>query len=176
MTLVESAIVLAWIAIALLSAGFAVLVRQTALISRAVPNRVGSGTTPGANPLVGLRLPGDTGLQPWLDGGVNVLALYVSPSCSSCRAYLQACQAEPELMKPDQPVVVLSLGGCPTDVAGWPSNWICIEQAATEHALIDVPAVPYFAIVRSDRLVTSAGLATAPKELVATLNRDGSGD
>ena len=176
MTLIESAVVLAWFAIALLSMGFAVLVRQTTLISRYVSNEI-RGTSPHhPNPVVGLRLPPDTSLQPWFDTGSNLLALYVSSSCQSCRRYLMDCQAEAPLRHTDQPVVVLSREDWSTDTLEWPSNWTCIEHAVREHERVNAPAVPYFAIIRSDRLVMSAGLAAPPGELVAMLDLDNSED
>ncbi len=176
MTLVESAIVLAWIAIALLSAGFAVLVRQTAILSRFVSAQT-RGTEPHrSNPILGLRLPPDSALQPWLDAGSDLLALYVSPACGSCRGYLQDCQKTEQLRRSDQPVVVVSSGRCYTDVSEWPANWTCLEYAVTEHERINAPAVPYIAIIRSDRLVAFAGLAVPPNELVAMLGRNGSKD
>ncbi len=174
MTLVESAVILAWIAIVLLSMGFAVLVRQTALLSRAVSSQVGGTVRHGPNPMIGLRLPPDTALQPWLESESDVLALYVSPACGSCRRYLADCQEVEELTRSGQPVVVVSTGEYQADTSAWPSNWSCVENAAAEHERINAPAVPYFAVVRSDRLVAHAGLAAPPQELAAMLDHNGS--
>ena len=164
MTLLESAVVMSWIAIALLSIGFAVVVRQTTLLARVVTPDFHRRAVPD-NPLVGLRLPTTTALEPWLDDQCASVILYISAECRACDIYLRACIRERSLAS--RPVVIVSSGGYAKGGHTWPSRWVLLEQASAEHSRMNVVAVPYFAVVDSDHIVRSAGVVPSVRELVS---------
>ena len=175
MTLLESAIVLAWIAIALLSMGFAAIIRQIVVLTRMTGIQDNSRKGVGRNPVIGLRLPQDSAIEPWIaasDTHKVLLAVYVSPSCPSCDSYLRTCQAEDYLSSSGQPVIVISTGTCRIGSATWPSNWFCISNSPAEHDRIGAVALPYFAIIRYDRLIEDAGLVPSPNGLASKLSNN----
>ena len=165
MSVWEAAIIVTWIAVALLSFGFAMLVRQTAHLTRAAAlqyqdHRVAN------NPVVGLRLPVTTGLEPWLGSDQPCIVLFVSMRCRSCNSYLEQCLDEPGFAGVDHTVLVVSSSECPLDRRTLPAGWVCLEDAAAEHQRIGVVATPYFALIDSDRRIQASGLVPAPAELV----------
>ena len=165
MSLLDSAVILAWVAIVFLSTGFAIVVRQTRLLTRSAMNLL---TQPPSNinPIVGLRLPSTTALEPWLSDDRLCLALYVSAQCQSCEMYLHDCLNEPELSREEIAVIVVSFSDDTTRRDDWPSNWQYLGSAGAEHQRLNVVAVPYAAIIGPDRMVRYAAIAPSTEELL----------
>jgi hypothetical protein len=150
MTVQQSALVLAWIVIALLSVGFAAIARQVVALTRLAEL---ASVPPGARrgPIVGLRLPVTSRIAAMT--GSPLMAIFVAPGCSSCTQLLAECSISSAVRESGLEIVAVSTGNCPVPDS-WPSHWTCLERASDEHDLFSVPATPFVALVDPSSTVT----------------------
>lgn len=150
MTFTTAALLIAWLAIALLALGFAGLMRQLAELHRSVATgAVSAGAT--APTLRGLALPhsGDLGrIRP--EGGG--LILFVSPGCSSCAIALQEVSAG----SLDGQLVLASSGPCPE--GSTPPGAICRSDTRPLMERLGVPGTPYLIDVDHEGVIQGSVL------------------
>lgn len=145
MTFTTAALLLSWVAIALLALGFAGLMRQLGELHRSVS----TGTGPSASlapSLSGLALPATGDLAALRPHGGG-LVLFVSPGCSSCEATMTAVA---EAADPGT-VVVVSSGPCPA--SGPLAASRCVPDALPLLERLSVPGTPYLVDVGADGVI-----------------------
>lgn len=155
MDFTTAAIVVAWLAIALLALGFAGLLQQVNQLRRA--------TTPGAasgdSSLIGLLLPPSGELAALRPAGGGVVA-FVSPACDSCARVLNTLA---HLTAPASTVVV-SAGNCESA-----AGVRCLENRRDLFDRFGVPATPYLMRVDGDGAIAATLLPTDEHDLHAWL-------
>lgn len=172
MSFVESAVVLAWVALVLLALGFAGLLRQVTLLSR---RRLGeSGPAAPASPrttrdLVGFRLP--SGPDPLASlpepGAHRTVAVIVSPGCPSCTQTLERLAALDDVRAGSVALVAVSPGSCEPALAALGGTGRCVDQAREVLDRLRVPATPYLLATTADGTIVAAGLAQEDTDLQA---------
>lgn len=155
MDFATAAIVVAWLAIALLALGFAGLLRQVNQLRRASA----PGATAGEPSLIGLLLPSSGELAALRPAGGGVVA-FVSPACDSCARVLDVLA---HLMTPAATVVV-SAGHCEAT-----DGVRCLENRRDLFDRFGVPATPYLMRVVADGAITATLLPTDEHDLHAWL-------
>lgn len=155
MDFATAAIVVAWLAIALLALGFAGLLHQVNQLRRATTPRAASGDSS----LIGLLLPTSGELAALRPAGGGVVA-FVSPACDSCARVLDALA---HLMAPAATVVV-SAGNCEPAAGGR-----CLENRRDLFDRFGIPATPYLMRVDGDGTITATLLPTDEHDLHAWL-------
>ncbi len=151
MDFATAAVVVAWLAIALLALGFAGLLQQVNQLRRATT----TGTAPANSSVVGLALPQGGELAALRPTGAGVVA-FVSPSCASCVRVLDALAT---MMAPDSTVVV-SAGSCESG-----SGVRCLENRRDLFDRFRVPATPYLIRVDRDGEITGTLLPSDEHDL-----------
>lgn len=142
-------LILAWVAILVLSFGFAALMRQVALLSRLVP-----GATSGAphSDLIGLPLPRLAGLDA-LPAGGPLLLIVVSRRCSTCTLILN--HLRDQMRERDLPSVsLLAVDRVPEEAVAGRQAYI-VPQSTIDG--LQVRATPYALVVDARRVVRAAG-------------------
>lgn len=177
MTFVESALVLAWIAIVLLALGYAGLLRQVGLLSRARlgGDPGGSGGPGGAGPggarttrdLVGFRLPDDSALEPLVPTRGERLTVFVSPGCPSCQQTLARVGADPVVGAGRLELSVVSTGSCAPAEEALAGRGRCRPEGRDLLDRLLVPATPYLVLVDAAATVRAALLPDADTDLSA---------
>jgi hypothetical protein len=137
MTFTTAALMVAWVAIAVLALGFAGLMRQLSEVQRAVAGSTGrSGAL--APVLTGLALPreGDLGALRPAAGG---LVAFVSPGCPSCEVALGQAAA----LGVGPSLVIASTGPCPSGVLPGLEDARCVGDTTALMERLGVPGTPY---------------------------------
>lgn len=174
MSFLESAVLLAWVALVLLALGLAGLLRQVTVLSR---SRVGqSGAAPaaaGSGPrstrdLVGFRLPAHGDLAGLVEPGAHrTVVVFVSPGCSSCSQTLTALAASPEVSGGSVAVVAVSTGSCEPAEADLGGTGRCIAQGRALLDQLHVPATPYLVGLDGGGTIVAATLPDQDTDLTA---------
>lgn len=181
MSFTSAALVVSWLAIALLALGFAGLTRQVSVLSRRTGTDAatgsggagvhGSGRSAGStavsgravrttSDLVGLAVPAHGELGRLRQPG-RPLVLFVSPGCPSCHAVIgdiAALGLEPR-------VTVVSSGTC-SGVEAAPLL-ACVADARGVLDRLAVPATPYLMALDGEGVITATLVPTDPSDLQA---------
>jgi hypothetical protein len=156
MSFSSSALLVSWLAIALLALGFAGLARQVAALSRRGGSSGAAVRT--TSDLIGLALPTSGDLARLRHPG-RLLVLFVSPGCPSCHALI----GDIATLGLDQRVTVVSSGTC-SGVESAPSI-VCIAQARDILDRLAVPATPYLMSLDSEGTITATRVPTELSDL-----------
>lgn len=152
MTFTTAALLVSWVAIAVLALGFAGLMRQLGEVQRAL---AGSGARTGrlAPVLTGLVLPadGDLGVLRPVSGG---LVAFVSPGCPSCEAALGEAAAQGLGRR----LVIASTGPCPDDRPPGLDEARCTGGTTALMERLGVPGTPYLMEVGADGVIGRTAL------------------
>ena len=158
MTFVWAALIIAWLAIALLALGFAGLMRQMAELRRSGSRPDGPASAdlrelalPTTGDLAALRRPG---------GGIVV---FTAPGCASCAEALADLHSVGVT-----DVVVVSSGSVPP----LPDGWTMAPEARDLMARLSVPATPYLMAVGPDGTILDTLLPESSEELRRWLTVD----
>lgn len=147
-----AAIIVSWLAIALLALGYAGLLREVGELRRArTPQRPSSS-------LVGLQLPESGELAAIRPAG-NGLVVFVSPACSSCAQVLDLLRR-----RNVRDLVVVSTGACEASAPGR-----CLPLRGDLLERLGVPATPFLLRTDAAGVITGTLLPTDDAELRAWL-------
>lgn len=181
MSFTSAALVVSWLAIALLALGIAGLTRQVSVLSRRTGTGAaadtggagahGSATSAGStavsgrvvrttSDLVGLAVPNHGDLGPLRQPG-RPLVLFVSPGCASCHAVIGDVAA----LGLDPRVTVVSSGTCSGAEAA--PSLTCIADARGVLDRLAVPATPYLMALDGEGVITATLVPTDPSDLRA---------
>lgn len=163
MTTTTAAIVLAWIAIVLLTLATAGLLRRVEqLSSRGAPtDKAGEGTT------YGLQVPMARHLGDFAGGDSEVLLLFASPACATC-------QAAADLLVAARPaghrigVVIRERDPGPLQV---PDEWVRLTSSPGLFQMMRVPATPYLVRLSPDGTIVDAMVLVGNRDIADWLTR-----
>ncbi|AXH97181.1 hypothetical protein DV701_14600 [Ornithinimicrobium avium] len=173
----ESAVLLAWVALVLLALGLAGLLRQVTVLSRSQAGRPGDATATGAAPrstrdLLGFRLPTHGDLAGLVAPGAGrTVVAFVSPGCPSCVLTLRGLADVPELQDGTVHLVAVSSGSCEAAAADLPGTGRCVEQGRPLMEQLHVPATPYLMEVDGGGTIVAATLPGPDTDLAAWVRR-----
>ncbi|WP_151523879.1 hypothetical protein [Serinicoccus kebangsaanensis] len=180
MSFTASALVLAFVAIALLALGLAGLLRQVSLLTRQLEGgqtaRARTSGTSGARTtqeLVGFRVPDDLAGQ-LLDGGSGHTVLaFVSPGCSSCSLTLRGLAADPAVRDGTLALTLVSAGSCEPGLADatGAGRLTCVPQGRALMDRLAVPATPYLAMLDARATLQAALLPDEDTDLAGWLRQ-----
>lgn len=139
MSFTSAAVLLSWIAIALLAIAVAGLMRMIQRTAADTDTRSGSGLDITA--LTGFALPSTGPLASLRPMGSGLL-LFSSPSCSTCADVLGGLVAAGR----EEALVVVSLGGCDGVAAGAPRAR-CVPDGGPLFDALGIPGSPYLVAV-----------------------------
>ncbi|WP_298888686.1 hypothetical protein [uncultured Serinicoccus sp.] len=171
MSFTASALVLAFVAIALLALGLAGLLRQVSLLTQqleggaAAPHQgAGARTT---RELVGFRVPGDLAAELVDPTARHTLLAFVSPGCSSCSLTLRALAADPQVADGSAALTLVSAGSCAPGLqdADGAGRLRCLPQGRTVMDRLAVPATPYLALLDASGTLRAALLPEEDTDL-----------
>jgi len=171
MTFTSAALLTSWLAILVLTLGMAGLLRQVQHLSGAMMLRDGgpeAQSQTGGLGVSGLALPPSgplAGLAP--QGPSAVVAVFVSPGCSSCAAVLTELADRFDAPEPGAEIVVVSSGPC--DASVLPSGARCLGDAMNVLEQLRVPGTPYLMHIEADRTIGAGQLATSRDDVAAFL-------
>lgn len=154
-------LVLAWVAIVLLTFALAAISRQVDVLSRLVP---GGTTAPKAHPLVGLPLPRQAAGNSSFDDGLAVVV--VSAGCTACAKVVSTVRRDG--FPSEERRRILFLASDPDALPGL----IDVDQRAVSRGVLDdlqVTATPYGIAADSDGLVVAATPLGSPAALTGLL-------
>jgi hypothetical protein len=163
MTTTTAALVLAWIAIVLLTLATAGLLRRVEHLS----SRSTLPIEPTHGPSRGLQLPMSTYLKDFEGGRTEVLLLFASPSCATCQAAIDAIvAAQPAGLRAG--VVIREADTGPLDV---PDGWVSLPSALELFQIMRVPATPYLVKLGPDGTIVDATMVAGGLDLEPWLAR-----
>ena len=152
MTTSNAALVLAWIAIVLLTLATAGLLRRVEQLS----SRGNASAEPVTEPLLGLQLPLAQHLSEFADGRGEVLLLFASTSCATCQTAVDGIvAADPADSRIGVAVRESTLG--PLEV---PSQWLHRTSAQSLFRIMRIPATPYLVRLAPNGTIIDAALVT----------------
>lgn len=146
MTFTTAALLVSWLAIAVLALGLAGVLRQVGELRRRVALGGSSGSGSGA--MVGLGLPHSGPLARLRPDGGGVVVV-IAPGCSSCHEAVGALLAAG--LGPH--TVAVSASTC--EVSGLQA---CVGDASAAIDLLAVPATPYLLAVDADGVIRGSGV------------------
>ena len=178
MSFMQSAVLLAWVALVLLALGLAGLLRQVTLLTRgqvganAAAGSSGAAASSGAprstRDLVGFRLPAHGDLAGLVTPGAHrTIVVFVSPGCSSCAMTLSALATEPDVQAGSVALVAVSTGSCGPALENLDGIGRCIGEGRTLLESLHVPATPYLMAVDGSGTIVAATLPTQDTDLNA---------
>lgn len=177
MSFMESAVLLAWVALVLLALGLAGLLRQVTLLSRGQAGSTGTASASAATAtgaprstrdLVGFRLPAHGDLAGLIEPGAHrTVVAFVSPGCSSCAMTLTGLAAEPDVQAGSVALVAVSTGSCAPATENLAGVGRCIAQGRSLLEALHVPATPYLMAVDGGGTIVAATLPTEDTDLNA---------
>ncbi|XVX21406.1 hypothetical protein ACQP1U_05900 [Actinomycetota bacterium] len=159
MSFTEAALLVAWLAIAVLALGLAGLMRQHDDLRRRISELTAQhGHATGG--LTGLHLPADgpLGAARPVGGGI---VLFVSPGCPSCEGALADVRAHGVAGE----LVVVSAGSCPETHGAR-----CVGEAREILDRLSVPATPYLMEVAADGEIGATLLPSDAHEIASWLD------
>lgn len=171
MSFMQSALLLAWVAIALLALGFAGLLRQVTLLSR---GQAGGGATASTGAprstrdLVGFRLPAHGDLAGLVEPGAHrTVVAFVSPGCSSCAITLSGLTEVTDVRDGSVALVAVSTGSCEPALKHLAGTGRCLAQGRPLVEALHVPATPYLMAVDGAGTIVAAALPDQDTDLTA---------
>lgn len=173
MTFMESAVLLAWVALVLLALGLAGLLRQVTVLTRGQAGQsTGASTSAGAprstRDLVGFRLPAHGDLPSLVEPGAHrTVVAFVSPGCSSCAVTLSGLTAVPDVQGGSVALVAVSTGSCDPALENLAGTGRCIAQGRSLLEQLHVPATPYLMAVDGAGTIIAAALPHQDTDLTA---------
>lgn len=179
MTFTASALVLAFVAIALLALGLAGLLRQVSLLTQQLEGGAAPGSAPGATgarttrELVGFRVPDDLAADLLDPAARHTLLAFVSPGCSSCALTLRALAADPSVRDGSTALALVSAGSCEPGLldAQGADRLTCVPQGRAVMDRLTVPATPYLALVDARGTLRAALLPEEDTDLSGWLRQ-----
>jgi hypothetical protein len=147
MTTTTAALVLAWIAIVLLTLATAGLLRRVEQLSSR-----GTLQAEPDEPVRGLQLPVSKYLSDFEGGQTGILLLFVSPSCATCQTAIDAV-AEAGPTEYRIAVVTREIDVQPLSVR---AGWVPLTSAAALFQILRVPATPYLVRLGPDGTIIDA--------------------
>ena len=173
MTPMTAAVISAWFVLALLSLGFAGLMRHVQLLTREITRPEGRESR--TADITGYRLPPASRLARALSPGRVNAALFVSPSCSTCHrlidqlAALMSSNGVGALMLDRVQAQIISTGDCPPVAPALDPIVVCMPNAGDEHHILHVAATPWLIVVGPDAVIGYSGPAGSTDEVVTHL-------
>jgi len=174
----SSAVLLAWVALALLALGLAGLLRQVQLLSRTRLGTASVGATPSdtlagtPRDLLGFRLPRTGRLADLTDSGAHrTVVAFVSPGCPSCTQTLRGLADLPEVRAGSVTVVAVSTGSCEPAEAALGGAGRCLAQGRDLLDQLHVPATPYLLALDADGTLVEAMLPDQDTDLAGWVRR-----
>lgn len=177
MSFMESAVLLAWVALVLLALGFAGLLRQVTVLTRGQAGQSGGGRSGGptavgsprsTRDLVGFRLPAHGELPSLVEPGAHrTVVAFVSPGCSSCAITLTGLSRVPDVQGGSVAVVAVSTGSCEPALENLAGTGRCIAQGRSLLEQLHVPATPYLMSVDGAGTIVAAALPNQDTDLTA---------
>lgn len=177
MSFIESAVLLAWVALVLLALGLAGLLRQVTLLTRGQTGPRGSGATPGDAPrsprdLVGFRLPLTGDLADLVEPGAHrTVVAFVSPGCPSCALTLRGLAGVPDVDAGSVALVAVSSGSCDPALEELGGTGRCVGQGRDLLDRLQVPATPYLMAVDGAGTIVAATLPDPDTDLTGWVRR-----
>lgn len=178
MSFMQSAVLLAWVAIVLLALGYAGLLRQVTLLTR---GQAGGGTATSAastgsprstRDLVGFRLPAHGDLPDLVEPGAHRTAVvFVSPGCSSCAITLTGLTQVPDVQDGSVALVAVSTGSCEPALDNLAGTGRCIAQGRPLLEALHVPATPYLMALDGAGTIVAATLPDQDTDLTAWVHQ-----
>lgn len=168
-----AALIAAWFVIALLSLGFAGLMRHVQLLTRELTRP--DGGEPRMADITGYRLPPGSRLALALSPDRVNAALFVSPSCATCHrlidelARLVSAHGAGDLLLDRLRAQVISTGDCPPVPPALDPVAVCLSMAGDEHRLLHVAATPWLIVVGPDGVIVHSGPAGSADHVVTQL-------
>ncbi|HEX8627818.1 MAG TPA: hypothetical protein VF755_06580 [Catenuloplanes sp.] len=163
MTTTTAALVLAWIAIVLLTLATAGLLRRVEQLS----SRGALQAEPG-EPVRGLQLPMSTYLGDLAGGPAEVLLLFVSPSCATCQTAIDSIVAAGPGGDYRIAVVTRDAAFEPLSV---PDGWTRLTSALGLFQILRVPATPYLVRLGPDGTIIDTTMMVGTLSLQHWLTR-----
>ena len=180
MTFTASALVLAFVAIALLALGLAGLLRQVTLLTRQLEGggpgpRGGTTGARTTRELVGFRLPDDLAAELVDRAARQTLLAFVSPGCSSCSLTLGALAADPQVRDGSTALTLVSVGSCEPGLADaeGAARLRCLDRGRAVMDRLAVPATPYLALLDGTGTLRAALLPEEDTDLGGWLRASG---
>ncbi len=173
MSFVQSAVLLAWVAIVLLALGFAGLLRQVTLLTRGQAGTAARAGAAAATPrstrdLVGFRVPAHGELADLAEPGAHrTVVCFVSPGCSSCALTLSGLAQVPDVADGSVAVVAVSTGSCDPALAALGGTGRCLPQGRGILEQLHVPATPYLMSLEAGGTIVAATLPDQDLDLTA---------
>lgn len=173
MSFMESAVLLAWVALVLLALGFAGLLRQVTVLTRGQAGRSESGAPAAGSPrstrdLVGFRLPAHGDLAGLVEPGAHrTVVAFVSPGCSSCALTLTGLTEVSDVRDGSVALVAVSTGSCEPALDNLGGTGRCLPQGRDLLEQLHVPATPYLMAVDGGGTIVAAALPDRDTDLTA---------
>lgn len=177
MSFMQSAVLLAWVAIVLLTLGFAGLLRQVTLLTRGQAGSSTSASASSGSPrstrdLVGFRLPAHGELPGLVEPGAHrTVVTFVSPGCSSCALTLTGLAEVPDVQDGSVALVAVSTGSCDPALENLAGTGRCIGQGRALLEALHVPATPYLMAVDGAGTIVAATLPDQDTDLTAWVHQ-----
>jgi hypothetical protein len=146
MTTTTAAIVLAWIAIILLTLATAGLLRRVEQLS----SRRTLQDEPD-EPIRGLQLPVSKYLNDLEDGRADILLVFASPSCATCQAAIDAVAVA--ITESARYRVGVAIREADVGPLHLPDGFVRLTSAAELFQILRVPATPYLVRLDPDGLI-----------------------
>lgn len=173
MSFLESAVLLAWVALVLLALGLAGLLRQVTVLTRGQAGQAaGTGRAAGSprstRDLIGFRLPAHGDLASLVEPGAHrTVVTFVSPGCSSCAVTLAGLTEVPDVRNGSVALVAVSTGSCDPAVDALAGTGRCLAQGRALLEQLHVPATPYLVAVDGAGTIVAAALPDQDTDLTA---------
>lgn len=174
MSFLQSAVLLAWVAIVLLALGYAGLLRQVTLLTRGqagggtATSSAAAGAPRSTRDLVGFRLPAHGDLPDLVEPGAHRTAVvFVSPGCSSCAVTLTGLTEVPDVRDGSVAVVAVSTGSCEPAVRALAGTGRCLSEGRSLLEALHVPATPYLMALDGAGTIVAATLPDQDTDLTA---------
>ncbi|WP_109472736.1 hypothetical protein [Ornithinimicrobium cavernae] len=172
MSFLESAVLLAWVALVLLALGLAGLLRQVTLLTRGQAGggsqAAASGSPRSTRDLVGFRLPAHGELAGLAEPGAHrTVVTFVSPGCSSCDLTLSGLTDVPDVRDGSVALVAVSTGSCGPALGSLSGTGRCVAEGRALLEQLHVPATPYLMALDSGGTIVAATLPDQHTDLTA---------
>lgn len=173
MSFLQSAVLLAWVAIVLLALGFAGLLRQVTILTRGQAGGAAAAGSPrSTRDLIGFRLPAHGDLPALVEAGAHrTVVAFVSPGCSSCALTLSGLIEVPDVRDGSVALVAVSTGSCDPALDNLAGTGRCIAQGRAVLEALHVPATPYLMALDGAGTIVEATLPDQDTDLSAWVQR-----
>jgi hypothetical protein len=168
MNVSDAALLLAWVAIVLLTLGFAGMLNHVHALTVRARGGGDEGERWSPEAVVGFRGPASSAVVAIASSmSAGAVAVFVSPTCATCHRvtrHLADAGIPQRLADVDAGLVFVSTGSCRSfddAVVGA----LCLEKAGEEHARLGVPASPWVVVLAGDGTVLDSSVASGPEVL-----------